>query len=111
MFLFIYFEGTVVGTQDFTLAKQTLSCLSHISSPFYSGCFWRWSLANYLPGLAILLISASQRTNVLILVVSNSPSPNLVSEEYLLCSYNEAYVKLIIVSMILAPDSFFKNYI
>jgi hypothetical protein len=55
--------GTWVWTQGFALAKYALYCLSHTSSTFYYGYFWRWGLVNYLPGLALHLdppISASQ---------------------------------------------------
>jgi hypothetical protein len=38
-FLFFFFSGTRVWTQDSTLAGQVLYHLSHASSPFCSGYF------------------------------------------------------------------------
>jgi hypothetical protein len=44
-------EGNVVTS--FILAKQVLYCLSHNTSSFFSGYFWRWFLTNNLPRLAL----------------------------------------------------------
>jgi hypothetical protein len=46
---FFIFGGTRVWTQGFTFTKQAY-CLSHTSSPFCSGYFWRWGLINYCLG-------------------------------------------------------------
>jgi hypothetical protein len=46
--LFVAVVSTGIWTQDFALVRQALYCLSHASSPFYSGCFgsvWRFAQA------------------------------------------------------------------
>jgi hypothetical protein len=45
--------GHGVWTQDFTLTKQVLYCLSHTSKSILLCQFWRWGLENYLPGLVL----------------------------------------------------------
>jgi hypothetical protein len=54
-FVFDFFGGTGAWTQDFTLAKQVLYHLTHISSPFCSGYFRGGSLVNYLLRLVLNL--------------------------------------------------------
>jgi hypothetical protein len=63
--LFI-FGRTKVWAQGFTLAKQVLYCLSHISSLFCSGYFGnRISTCPGWPWTTIPLISASQETKII----------------------------------------------
>jgi hypothetical protein len=52
---FFFFDGTRVWTQGFVLAKQMLYCLSHSSSPFFSGYFGDKGLEDYLPRLVLNL--------------------------------------------------------
>jgi hypothetical protein len=47
----LFFGGTGVRTHGFTLAKQSLYCLNHTSSPFCSGYFGDGGLENYMPRL------------------------------------------------------------
>jgi hypothetical protein len=74
---FFFFVSTGVWTQALAHARQVLYHLIHFTSlrashlkagtlqlephlqSFLLWLFWRWGLSNYLPGLAILLISAS----------------------------------------------------
>jgi hypothetical protein len=64
--LFVYlfvFGGTRVWTQCFVLAKQTFYCLSHTSSPFFSGYFRDavlWTICPGRPWTVILPISDFQ---------------------------------------------------
>jgi hypothetical protein len=42
MGIFFWGGSTAVWTQGFVFAKQAFYCLSHTSSPFYSGYFGAW---------------------------------------------------------------------
>jgi hypothetical protein len=62
-FVIFLFLSPSTPPQGFVLAKQVFYCLSHISNPFLLWLFWKWSLMNCLPGLALnhdLPIWASQ---------------------------------------------------
>jgi hypothetical protein len=56
VFLSVFFFG-FGGTRVLNSALHTCTAGApplggHTSSPFCSGCFWRWGLENYFPGLA-----------------------------------------------------------
>jgi hypothetical protein len=70
IYLFIYFGGTRVWTQDFVLAKLVLYHLSHTASPFWSGYFGHGS-PNYLSWLLTEIVPISASQVVLITGVSH----------------------------------------
>jgi hypothetical protein len=51
--IFFFFDGIVIGTQGFPLAKQVLCHLTHTSSPICSGYLGDGGLMNYLSRLAL----------------------------------------------------------